>query len=258
MKTAQTQVPQPPTRAPAGHDKSAAAVVGSFLSRKWQQIQAVCWVLVALLVIGVAIAVVRQWRQAKIGQGFAEVKKADTVETLDVIAEAQAGTRVGELASLKTAHRLYEEGKYEQAAARFAQFTQKYPDSPAATGARLGEAYALETAGKQKEAGQQFAAIAKLGGDSAGARDAMCGAARCALAQGLLGEAETWYKQAKDLPDTSPMDKDRIEQALKDLAAKRAANPVAAAATEGVVPAAATEPVKPDGDAAATPPASAK
>jgi tetratricopeptide (TPR) repeat protein len=220
-------------------------VVGRFLTRKWQQIKLTLWVLLVVLALCVAVAWLQARRHAQLSRGFAELKKAENIETLDAIARDRAGTRVGELASLKTARRLYDEGKYEQAAARFAQFCEQYPGSTAVPSARLGEAYALETAGKHREASQRFMAIAGAGGDSAPVRDAMCGAARCAVVQGLLAEAEAWYTKARDLAGTSTWDKDRIETILKGLASQRAEPPGAIAPvadTGGTTPAAAAEP----------------
>ena len=221
MKTTPSQsgLPSPPSR-----DKSPGGAFPEFIDALDARAR-VClsWTLAVLLVILVVVVTVtgvRASSRARIAHGFEELAKADTVEKLEALTEEYEGSPAGARASFMLAKRLYEDGRFAQAATRFSLLLQEYAESSLREEARLGEAYALEAAGKLIQAEKEFEKLAGKAVDSALRTDAMLGAGRCARSQGKLAEAEGWYQRVLESTDDEQL-KDRVSTTIGELSVAR-------------------------------------
>gem|GEM_PF-3902764 len=189
-------------------------------------------ILLAAIAVIIALVVVLSMQargRARQAAGFAALQKAESVESLTDIAREYKGNQPGMHAALEAARRLYETGKYEQAADRFAVFRSDFPDSDLIDAARLGEAYALEAAGKQPQAEDRFSTFAAETLQDNLRLDAYLGAARNAMAQDKLAEAKNWIEKAEANAD-EPSQDERINAALEQLQRRRN-TPIQAPAT---------------------------
>lgn len=155
------------------------------------------FVIVASLV-GVATRMTLVWRQQRTAKAFASLAEAGTAAEFEAVATRYKGTIAGEQAALKHARALLEEGRYDEAAARFAAFSRTNPGSRLAAAARLGEAYTLEAQGLNEQAEQAFSRLAMQATAPDVVQDAFIGAGRCAMAGNRLADAEKWLQRAID------------------------------------------------------------
>jgi tetratricopeptide (TPR) repeat protein len=174
------------------------ALVGAWNSAK-PHLNTGALILLAVLVVIAVVFGVNARRRATVARGYAAVASAESTDELLDVAKEFAGTGAGAQASMSLARRLFEEGKYAQAATRFSLFCQEYPEHAEARAARIGEAYALEGDGKLVQAEKRFrdiAAEAEAALQTGVRVDALCGAGRCAKTAGKLAAAEELYRQA--------------------------------------------------------------
>jgi len=194
---------------------------------------------VAVLLVLVAVAAVRMVsarRAERLGAGFAALSKAEDTEALQAVARDHDGSPAAARARLLAARRLYDEGKYDQAATAFSLAHKAAQDPALTVAASLGEAYALEASGKPEAAEKAFADIAAKAGSQAMAIDAWLGAERCAKAQGKLAEAEKYLERATASVGDNQVAQWRINEVRQALLASRHAT----RASEPAAPAAAT------------------
>lgn len=191
---------------------------------------------VALVILGVLLAVaavkVLGARQAdRSGAGFAALSRAEDTDALLAVARDYDGTPVAARAQLEAARRLFDEGKYEQAGAKFSLAAKAAQGNEALRlAATLGEAYATEANGKPELAEKTFADTATGAKSKAIALDAWLGASRCAKAQGKLAEAEKYCTRAGEAATDNPIGRRRVDEAKAAVSAARFAKPATEAA----------------------------
>lgn len=220
-------------------------------------------VFVGVLLAVAAVRALAAHRADRSGAGFAAISKAKDTDALLAVARDYDGTPVAARAQLEAARRLFEEGKYDQAAAKFALARKNGAALEGVrTAAALGEAYALEADGKPETAEKLYTELAGRPDSKALALDAWLGAARCAKAQGKLAEAEKYCERARDAAGDSPFLRRRVDEVRAAVSAARYARAPAAdaAPAEGQPPQAAgaeaAPPAQPpEGQAPATAPA---
>lgn len=185
-------------------------------------------ILVALVGVAVGKSLMSR-RTERLGAGFAALSKAEDADALLAVARDHDGSPAAARAQLEAARRLFDEGKFDQAATKFSLARKAAQSSPLAVAAGLGEAYAVEASGKPEVAEKTFVEIAGNAGSDALALDAWLGAGRCAKAQGKLAEAEKHYSRAKEVAGDSPFSRRRVDEARNALSsarhATRAADP---------------------------------
>lgn len=188
----------------------------------------------AVLLVLVAIAVVRvvsARREERLGAGFAALSKAEDTEALQAVARDHDGSPAAARARLQAARRLYDEGKYDQAATAFSLAHKAAADPALAVAAGLGEAYAVEASGQPEAAEKTFADMAAKTDSKAMAIDAWLGAGRCAKAQGKLAEAEKYLERATAAVGDNQVAQWRVNEVRQALQASRhATRPSTAAA----------------------------
>lgn len=184
----------------------------------------ICITAVALVAIVAVVIGVSSARAAKVARGFAALQAAEDAQAFIDVADEFSGTAPGVQASLEAARRLYEEGKYDQAATRFALVLQTYADLPVAEAARFGEAYSLEAQKEYQGAQKRFADLVESVADTAKIVDACLGVARCARAQGKFAEAGKWIQRASERQAEGVLAY-RIEEARKALEAAQVTRP---------------------------------
>ena len=110
------------------------------------------------------------------------------------VAEQHAGTKAAERAQLFAADRLFSEGKFTEAKARFEKFLADNPASPAAAVAHMGVAACHEAAGDLDKAAVSYEQVTSQHGSSPEAHQAK-------LALGILHEQKNKPEQALRLYD---------------------------------------------------------
>lgn len=172
---------------------------------------------------------------------FAALASADSSDGLVRLASENRGTAVGEQASFTLARRAYDEGKFDQAAAKFTAFLQSYPQSLLVNAARLGQGYALDASGKTEPARKAFTDLAKSVTNPDLAAEAYLAAGRCAESMGLSADAEKLYNSAITSGSTG-IYKQQALDALKEL--KRGVVAKSVASLPPTTPEAAVPPAK--------------
>ncbi|MEI8080102.1 MAG: hypothetical protein WCH61_10800, partial [bacterium] len=171
--------------------------------------------LVALVIVTTVLATLHNRSQAREADAYAALDAATTSEAFAKVAADYAGTPAGSEALLSWGRRLFEAGKYADAALRYNEFIRQHPGSKRLFQARIGEAYALEAAGQKAKAEKAFAAMGSTVDPQSPdlAVEALLGAARNAQAQSKMAEAEQWLKQALTCGGSEPF-KARVLTAL--------------------------------------------
>ena len=167
-----------------------------------------------LVLVLILVAVWQAQRADRLASGYAAIKAAGTAEKLGAVAKEYSGSVIAAQATFAQAKRLFDDGKFDQAASRFSVFCRDFPRDPLVIQASLGEAYALEAGGKAPIAEKKFAEIAKSVKDLDLMADAYLAAGRCAESQGKAKEAEAWYKSAVSSGVSGAL-KDKALSALK-------------------------------------------
>ena len=181
-------------------------------------------ILLVIVVVAMVAAIVvqssRTKRAEKQGQAFAALAKAENVDALISVVGNFPDTPAATRAQLDAGRKLYDQGKYEQALAKFS-LARKSAGTELAVACDLGEAYALEASGKHDVAEKRFSDLAaKIPGDALVA-DCWLGAGRNAKAQGKLAEAEKFYQRAEDKLGDDPYAQRRVDVAMDALHAAR-------------------------------------
>ena len=177
-----------------------------------------------ILVVLAAVQTARSRRRAQNAEAFLALKEAEDIDELKGVAEDFPQHVAGVQANINVARKLFEEGKYDQAATRFALAAEAAGAADLQQAARLGEAYALEAQGKHQVAEKRFAALADDLVEAAAAVDATIAAGRCAAAQKKFAEAEKWYTKAAAIAKGETSLERLAEDALTALNTKRYAS----------------------------------
>jgi tetratricopeptide (TPR) repeat protein len=179
-----------------------------------------CLVLLAVVVV----QTIAGRKKAREAQAFLALSEAEDIDALKGVAEDYPSQVAGVQAEIDVARKLYEEGKYDQAATRFAMIAKKDVEPAFSRAARLGEAYALEADGEFQSAEKRFAGLAEELEQNSAIVDAYMAAGRCAAAQQKFAEAEKWYKLAVAAAKDEPALERMAEDALEGLNTKRYAS----------------------------------
>jgi TolA-binding protein len=194
----------------------AETVVEHFQQQIKPHIKAVGGVIVVGLAVAILVNLMLTQRRTNAAQAWADVRGSVSKEALIEAEKTHRGSEIGALASLKLARQAYNEGKYDEAAARFATFIKDYPRHSLLDNARLGQAYALEANGETLKAEESFSQLAQQTASSLLSAEAYVGAGRCATSQSKTAEAKKWYEKATQLELASSY-KQQAENALKNL-----------------------------------------
>jgi TolA-binding protein len=194
----------------------AETVVECFQQQIKPHLKAVGGVVVAGLAVAVLVNSMLTHRRTRAAQAWADVRGSASKEALIETEKTHRGSEIGALASLKLARQAYNEGNYEEAAARFATFIKDYPRHSLLENARLGQAYALEANGETLKAEESFTQLAQQTASSQMSAEAYVGAGRCAASQSKTAEAKKWYEKASQ-SESAGSYKQRAEDALKNL-----------------------------------------
>lgn len=136
-------------------------------------------VIVVILVAAIGIGMLyRHHTQAKGLQAGERLLAAHSTEDLEVIVSQYGGTKAGSVAQLQLAKAYFDEGRYDDALARYDAFARK-SSNPFAAIAVLGRAHVLEAQGKIDEAQAAFAAFRQENSDHFLTPQAYLGEARC-------------------------------------------------------------------------------
>lgn len=183
------QTPANPAEAPEHHNELED--LKNFLQAHGKSI------LVSVIVVAVAYAAMMGYRRHRAAQAdlaSMALATSQSTEDLQLILDDYGSTPSAPSALLTLAGRLFQEARYDEAQAAYAQFRAKYPDHPMALATDICQAQVTEAAGNPTEAQAQFEAFVASHPDNYLVPLAQMGRARCLQQQGLLDEARTVYE----------------------------------------------------------------